>query len=107
PDKSGLIAGVMEHKGSPYLIQDMTAKLLGEKGEVTETSCVIFVKDSHGGKFGCLADRPGDIIKIDETLCKESVMGRFRLFSIGEKNILIPDIEMFYLNNEDYSNSEL
>lgn len=107
PDKSGLIAGVMEHKGLPYTVEDMSARLLGEKAELTETSCVIFVKDSNGVKSGCLADRSGDIIKIDETLCKERVMDSFRLFHIGSRNILIPDIGMFYINKKDCCEPEL
>ncbi|MEG1911390.1 MAG: chemotaxis protein CheW [Cloacibacillus sp.] len=94
PDTSGVTAGVIEHKGSACVVTDMSMKLLGRPARVTERSCVLILSE-NGAKRGCLAEEPGEIIKVPASgIDKETTEG-FRLCRFGGRNILLPEKNIY------------
>lgn len=93
-DTSGMTAGVIAYNGSACVVTDMSMKLLGRPACVTERSCVLILSE-NGAKRGCLAEEPGEIIKIPACgIGKETTRG-FRLCRFGGNNILLPEKSIY------------
>lgn len=96
PDAMGEIAGAAEHKGSTYVVADMSMRLLRKPAVITEKSCLLIVAD--GGLSGaCLVDEPGGILEIAEAEMGREIVQGFRLCRGEGQNILIPDKKYFFI----------
>ncbi|MDO5562478.1 MAG: chemotaxis protein CheW [Synergistaceae bacterium] len=98
PDPNGEIIGVMEHKGSAFVVLDLGMRFLLRPSERTEKSCVLIVGREGNAESGCLIDEAIDIIKIPHGHMEAKDLDGFYLYRLNDKNILLPDIEKFFIN---------